>query len=54
MEYSTKEVWFNLYCQTCQHNKKDATEDPCNHCLAYPVNENSHKPVDWKKDGNNK
>lgn len=46
-----KLVKFEEYCKTCKY--RDLTEDkePCCECLDYPVNEYSHKPVNWK-DGN--
>lgn len=44
---NTKEVYFNVYCQTCEYEKTDEHDDPCNECLCYGSNENSHKPVKW-------
>lgn len=47
----SKEVRFDLYCQTCVH--KDVPEgDPngaCFDCLENPVNTDSHKPTGYKK-----
>jgi hypothetical protein len=48
IEDVTKEVYFHEYCPTCKHKKKRAAEDPCNECLTYPSNINSHKPVNWE------
>lgn len=44
-----KEVCFNEYCKTCKYEAKSDHEGPCNECLDYPANENSHKPVGWKE-----
>ncbi len=48
MEAIEKEVYFNQYCQKCNHKDVPETEDPCNECLTEPVNEYSHKPVRFK------
>ena len=45
---NTKEVCFDEYCKTCKYEKQPDYETPCNDCLDYPGNENSHKPVNWK------
>lgn len=45
-----KEVHFGDYCPTCKHYDLNEDEDPCNDCLNNPSNENSHKPLRWKKD----
>ena len=44
-----KEVRFDVYCKSCEHYSKSATDDPCNHCLGNPSNEDSKVPVDFKK-----
>lgn len=49
MEESYKEVYFNQYCKTCVHEKKDENEDPCYDCLNEPVNVYSHKPVMYEE-----
>ena len=46
---NTKEVYFNIYCKTCEHKEKPGTYDPCNECLANPCNTDSHKPVCYKE-----
>ena len=46
---ATKEVYFNQYCSTCEYLSADDGVDPCNECLANPSNEDSHKPVNYKK-----
>lgn len=48
-----KEVYFGLYCKTCEHYSKDQDQEPCNECLTEPMNQYSHKPVKWKA-GNNR
>ena len=40
-----KEVNFNYYCRKCVHWNKNGDEDPCNECLTYGRNDDSHKPV---------
>ena len=47
MEIIDKEVYFGLYCAKCKDYLTDEAEEPCNDCLNYPVNENSHKPIHW-------
>lgn len=47
IETKDKFVDFHLYCPKCQHKDLPETEDPCNECLTEPVNENSHKPVNY-------
>lgn len=49
MKNSSKEVYFEEYCKTCQHEQVPEEYDPCDTCLGYPVNEYSHKPVCWKE-----
>lgn len=53
METHTKEVYFYLYCVTCAYKNNDAGEDPCDECLRNPYNEDSHKPINYKKEGQN-
>lgn len=40
-----KEVYFDQYCKKCKHKDLPEIEDPCDDCLAEPVNSYSHKPV---------
>lgn len=47
---NTKEVYFNQYCSSCIHKDVDEKDDPCDECLTYPSNENSHKPINYKED----
>lgn len=47
MEDICKEVYFSLYCKTCQYENLPENEDPCDECLNEPVNVHSHKPVKW-------
>lgn len=44
-----KEVCFYPYCETCEHLKKDESEEPCCDCLEIPVRPNSHRPEYYKK-----
>lgn len=47
-----KIVYFDEYCKTCKYEKTDESDDICNDCLDEPVNEDSHKPVNWKEKEN--
>ena len=38
-------------CKECKHEKVDEVDDPCNECLTYPSNINSHKPVKFEERG---
>lgn len=49
MDTTLKIVNFDQYCSTCKNKGVDEGEDPCNSCLYEPVNEDSHKPVNWKE-----
>lgn len=44
-----KEVYFDQYCQTCEHKDLAESEEPCNKCLTETVNLYSHKPVKWEE-----
>lgn len=44
-----KMVDFKKYCKTCKYKDLEEKFDPCNDCLAEPMNANSDKPVDWKE-----
>ena len=44
-----KEVFFDIYCETCKYKKRPETANPCWDCLEEPVNVDSHKPVYWEK-----
>lgn len=52
MQYTMKEVYYDVYCKQCVHAKVSETEEPCNECLAQGWNENSHKPVKYEADLN--
>lgn len=49
MQTEIKIVEFEKYCRLCENNGLPETEDPCNECLTYPTNKNSHKPVNYKE-----
>ena len=49
MENIYKEVDFKTYCKTCEHKDLEEKFDPCNDCLAEPMNANSDKPIYWKE-----
>lgn len=44
-DFSDKIVTFYYWCPKCKHKDKSGDEEPCNECLAYPVNQDSRKPV---------
>lgn len=43
-----REVQFDRYCKYCKYVKLVETRDPCNGCLANPVNQNTDKPVKFE------
>lgn len=49
-EFKDKEVYFNVYCPKCKHEKDDESDpkSPCYDCLADTVNEWSHVPTFYK------
>lgn len=49
METVYKEVRFDQYCSTCEHEKTKEEDDPCHECLNNPANAYSHKPINWKE-----
>lgn len=49
MEEEFKEVYYNLYCKKCVHEKTSEDDDPCYECLAQPFNTYSHKPINFKE-----
>ena len=48
-----KLVDFDIYCVKCKYKKVSQHEEPCNTCLANPVNEDSHKPVMFEEKESN-
>lgn len=44
-----KEVYFGRYCRTCKHAAVESAEEPCNECLEHPINNFSHKPVNYEE-----
>ena len=49
METNFKEVYFNTYCEMCEHSGNTEDETPCDECLAIPAREYSHKPEYFKE-----
>lgn len=47
-----KIVDFDIYCVNCKYKRVSQHEEPCNTCLANPVNEDSHKPVLYEEKEN--
>ena len=50
MEEKVKIVEFDKYCEKCKFFNTPDSMDPCDTCLGNPVNENSHKPVNFKEE----
>ena len=50
MEYEYKEVEFWKYCEKCKYYRVKDVNDPCNYCLAEPVNLHSAKPVYFEEE----
>lgn len=44
-----KIVMYECWCPKCLYCKAPETEEPCNECLTYPINEDSTKPVNFKE-----
>lgn len=44
-----KEVYFQDYCSKCKYEENAEHEDPCWDCLGQPVQQNSHKPAEFKE-----
>lgn len=42
-----KEVFFHEFCNTCINSAVAEEEDPCNECLYYGSNIDSHKPRNY-------
>ena len=49
MEYHEKIVAFDIWCPKCKHRNKDENQEPCDDCLAEPINIDSQKPVHWEE-----
>ena len=43
-----KEVYFDQYCETCEHCNTAESDEPCSSCLSEPANQYSHKPVKYE------
>ena len=46
---ATKMVRYDFWCHYCKYKDTDDTEDPCNECMNYPVNEDSTKPICYQE-----
>lgn len=44
---SKKIVEFVEYCNKCKFENLTEEDEPCDECLSNPVNEDSHKPIDF-------
>jgi hypothetical protein len=43
--FPEKEVLYSEYCSKCKYRDVEESEEPCNECLEYCSNWNSHKPL---------
>jgi len=48
-ESRNKIVEFAYYCKLCKYQETESVDEPCNECLSYPTNIDSHKPVKWEE-----
>lgn len=48
-----KIVEFVEYCHKCKHAETPENESPCWECLDEPVNEDSHKPINFVEEDDN-
>lgn len=46
-----KFVEFERYCPDCEYFLKEESEGPCYDCMRTPSVQNSHKPINFKKEG---
>lgn len=53
MEVINKIVAFDKYCPICKYHDLPENEMPCDECLAYPFNEHSVKPINYKESQDN-
>lgn len=49
MDTQNKFVEYEKYCPKCKYFSLDDSDDPCNECLTVPVNEFSHKPINFEE-----
>lgn len=49
MTYTEKMVEFFRYCKKCKYQNLPSHEEPCNECLAEPVNEDSIIPIHFEE-----
>lgn len=47
---NTKEVLFSQFCSKCKNKDTKETDMPCDECLEYGYNEDSHKPIHFKEE----
>lgn len=45
---TNKIVRYAEYCCQCKFSPVKGTDEPCNECLTNPVNEDSHKPINFE------
>lgn len=44
-----KEVYFDEWCRNCINKTTDENEMPCDECLEYGFNMDSHKPRNYEE-----
>lgn len=51
MTGDNKEVYFHKFCPGCEFEADSEfdVKSPCFECLEQPVNQDTHKPVNWKE-----
>jgi hypothetical protein len=50
MEIKYKIVKFNEWCEKCKYFKTKEEDEPCRECLQWAVNQQSHKPINYKEE----
>ena len=48
MKMAMKIVKFHDWCLKCKYAENLEDQPPCDDCLSWPVNEDSHKPVNFE------
>ena len=48
MENEVKELYFGLYCKTCQYYVMPADKRPCRDCIGEPLDNISCKPKKYE------
>lgn len=54
MKMAQKIVKFHDWCLKCKYAEHLEDQPPCDDCLSWPVNEDSHKPVNFEPSARHK